>query len=86
MAGAETFLARLLRRTPSTEIVNHCISSRSAAVGEMLAANMPFDPTEHEAVVHEPGGGGDPVVAEVLRTGYRWKGKVLRPAMVKVKD
>ena len=24
------------------------------------------------------------VVAEVLRTGYRWKGRVLRPAMVKV--
>jgi len=24
-------------------------------------------------------------VAEVMRTGYRWKGRVLRPAMVKVK-
>jgi molecular chaperone GrpE (heat shock protein) len=24
-------------------------------------------------------------VSEVLRTGYRWKGKVLRPAMVKVR-
>jgi len=37
-------------------------------------------------VVHEPGDGGTPRVAEVLRTGYRWQGKVLRPAMVKVKD
>jgi molecular chaperone GrpE len=36
--------------------------------------------------VHEPGDGGEPVVAEVLRTGYRWKGKVLRAAMVKVRD
>jgi len=45
-----------------------------------------FDPGEHEAVVHEPGDGGTPTVAEVLRTGYRWQGKVLRPAMVKVKD
>ena len=44
----------------------------------------PFDPSEHEAVMHEPGD-GEPEVLEVLRAGYRWKGKVLRPAMVKVK-
>ena len=25
------------------------------------------------------------MVSEVLRTGYHWKGKVLRPAMVKVR-
>jgi molecular chaperone GrpE len=46
----------------------------------------PFDPTEAEAVVHEPGEGGEQVVAEVLRPGYRWRGQVLRPAMVKVTD
>lgn len=48
----------------------------------------PFDPNFHEAVMHEPADGGDeggPVVAEVLRTGYTWKGRVLRPAMVKVR-
>ena len=45
-----------------------------------------FDPAEAEAVVHEPGEGGDHVVAEVLRPGYRWQGQVLRPAMVKVTD
>jgi molecular chaperone GrpE len=45
-----------------------------------------FDPTEAEAVMHEPGEGGDQVVAEVLRPGYRWRGQVLRPAMVKVTD
>ena len=45
-----------------------------------------FDPNEHEAVAHEAGGDGDePVVSDVLRTGYRWKGKVLRPAMVAVR-
>ncbi|MBL8775251.1 MAG: nucleotide exchange factor GrpE [Acidimicrobiales bacterium] len=45
-----------------------------------------FDPNFHEAVMHEAGDGDDgPVVAEVLRTGYTWKGRVLRPAMVKVK-
>jgi molecular chaperone GrpE len=45
-----------------------------------------FDPEEAEAVVHEPGEGGQQVVAEVLRPGYRWRGRVLRPAMVKVTD
>jgi molecular chaperone GrpE len=44
-----------------------------------------FDPTEHDAVMHEPGDDGAPEVIEVLRAGYRWKGRVLRPAMVKVK-
>ncbi len=44
----------------------------------------PFDPTLHDAVAHEPGD-GDQEVAEVLRAGYRWKGRVLRPAMVKVR-
>ncbi len=48
----------------------------------------PFDPGFHEAVMSEdPGDDGEaaPVVAEVLRTGYAWNGRVLRPAMVKVR-
>jgi len=50
-------------------------------------ADKPFDPSLAEAVVHEAGDGGvdGPVVVEVLRTGYRWKGRVVRAAMVKVK-
>ena len=48
-------------------------------------AGTPFDPAVAEAVMHEAGDGGDPVVAEVLRSGYLWKGKVLRAAMVRVK-
>lgn len=44
----------------------------------------PFDPAVAEAVLHEAGEGGEPMVAEVLRTGYLWKGKVLRAAMVRV--
>ena len=47
---------------------------------------QPFDPEFAEAVAHEPGDGGEPVVSDVLRSGYTWKGKVLRPAMVKTKD
>jgi molecular chaperone GrpE len=45
----------------------------------------PFDPALAEAVIHEPGDESEPVVSETLRTGYRWKGRVLRAAMVKVK-
>ena len=48
--------------------------------------NVAFDPQVHDAVAHVEGDdGGEQVVDEVLRAGYRWKGGVLRPAMVKVK-
>ncbi|MGI8758544.1 MAG: nucleotide exchange factor GrpE [Acidimicrobiales bacterium] len=48
-------------------------------------AEEPFDPNEHDAVAHEPGDGGEPVVAETLRAGYRWNGRLLRAAMVRVR-
>jgi molecular chaperone GrpE len=49
------------------------------------AADVPFDPQVHDAVAHdETDNVQGPVVEEVLRAGYRWKGVVLRPAMVKV--
>lgn len=46
-----------------------------------------FDPNRHEAVLHEPAAEGDDgtVVSEVMRAGYGWKGRVVRPAMVKVR-
>ncbi|MGI9032175.1 MAG: nucleotide exchange factor GrpE [Acidimicrobiales bacterium] len=44
----------------------------------------PFDPNVADAVAHEDADDG-PVVSEVLRAGYRFKGRVLRPAMVKVR-
>jgi molecular chaperone GrpE len=47
---------------------------------------QPFDPEVAEAVAHEAGQGGDVTVAEVLRSGYRWKGKTLRAAMVRTRD
>ncbi len=46
----------------------------------------PFDPEFAEAVAHETGDGGEPIVIDVLRSGYSWKGKTLRPAMVRTKD
>ncbi len=53
-------------------------------------AGEPFDPNAHEAVMHEPAAddddtGAGPVVAEVMRPGYRWKERTLRAAMVKVR-
>jgi molecular chaperone GrpE len=49
------------------------------------APDVPFDPQVHDAVAHdETDNVQGPVVEEVLRAGYRWKGVVLRPAMVKV--
>ena len=47
------------------------------------ALGKPFDPNEHEAVAQEDGP-GEPVVCDVLRAGYRLKGRVLRPATVRV--
>ncbi len=48
---------------------------------------VPFDPNVHEAVLSESGGEDDeaPQVAEVMRAGYLWNGRVVRPAMVKVR-
>ena len=54
----------------------------------MEPEGQPFDPNHHDAVLHEPGDGSEgpeAVVVEVLRTGYLLKGRVLRPAMVKVR-
>jgi molecular chaperone GrpE len=52
-------------------------------------SEVPFDPQIHDAVAHAPNEGDDedqgPVVEDVLRAGYRWRGVVLRPAMVKVR-
>jgi molecular chaperone GrpE len=49
------------------------------------ALGAPFDPEQHEAVLHEETGEHDaPVVVEVFRTGYRTNERVIRPAMVKV--
>jgi molecular chaperone GrpE len=50
-------------------------------------AGSPFDPTLHDAVAHAEGDGTEegPLVDEVLRTGYLFRGVVVRPAMVRVK-
>ena len=56
---------------------------RSEGLERIEAEGKPFDPERHEALF-QTGRDGDPHVAEVLRPGYTLKGKVLRPAGVKV--
>jgi molecular chaperone GrpE len=55
----------------------------------IVPEGQPFDPERHDAVAHEPAEGEGapevPEVSEVLRAGYEWKGRVLRPAMVRVR-
>lgn len=52
----------------------------------MNLQGQPFDPAMAEAVMHEAGDGdGTSVVVEVMRTGYVWKNRVLRAALVKVR-
>ena len=50
-------------------------------------AGVVFDPSVHDAVAHSEGDGSESgtVVEEVMRSGYRWKGQSLRPAMVRVR-
>ncbi len=50
----------------------------------VTSSGQPFDPERHEAVSHEAGD-GEAVVIEVMRAGYVWNSRVLRPAMVRVK-
>ena len=52
------------------------------------AVGVPFDPTVHDAVAHEEAdeaADAGQQISEVMRAGYRLKGRVVRPAMVKVK-
>lgn len=43
-------------------------------LSSVVEVDVDFDPNIHEAVLHEEGD-GDPVVAEVMRTGYLWNSR-----------
>jgi molecular chaperone GrpE len=53
------------------------------------ATEVAFDPTIHDAVAHVPANEGEDsdshLIDDVLRPGYSLKGRVLRPAMVRVR-
>jgi molecular chaperone GrpE len=57
---------------------------RSEGLERIEAEGRSFDPERHEALMQSGGPEGEPVVADVLRQGYTMKGRVIRPAGVKV--
>jgi molecular chaperone GrpE len=57
---------------------------RGEGLERIEADGEPFDPERHEALMGSSAGQGDPVVADVLRQGYTLKGRVVRPAGVRV--
>jgi molecular chaperone GrpE len=58
---------------------------RAEGLERIDAVGKPFDPTLHEALLQTGNGEGEPVVDEVWREGYTFKGTVLRPAGVRVR-
>ena len=57
---------------------------RAEGLERIDAEGKPFDPEQHEALMQAHEGEGEPYVADVLRQGYTLKGRVIRPAGVKV--
>jgi molecular chaperone GrpE len=57
---------------------------RAEGLERMKAEGARFDPALHEALLQSGDGDGEPVVADVLRPGYTLKGRVIRPAGVRV--
>ncbi len=59
------------------------------AVGHLPADGGPAGDDEADPATPtsngDRGGDGEPVVAQVMRAGYRWRGVVVRPAMVMVR-
>ena len=54
---------------------------------EIKAVGEPFDPNFHQAVMQEKDDSAEPgIVLQELQKGYILKGRVLRPAMVKVNE
>lgn len=60
---------------------------KNNGIVEIDGNNKPFDPVYHEAILTEKREGVESgMVLEVMRKGYILKGKVIRPAMVKVSE
>ena len=71
------------RRPPKERKLRSALES--LGVERIAAEGKPFDPWEHEAVLHEARQDVEPgTVAQVARQGYRLGSRVLRPAQVVV--
>lgn len=57
---------------------------RGEGLERIEAEGKPFDPELHEALMQAEEGDGEPYVSDVLRAGYTLKGRVIRPAGVRV--
>ena len=68
--GAHKNLAKML--------IDLKLERQSVAVGDV------FDYNQYEAILNDGGDGDREVVAEILRPGYLYDGRIIRPAMVKV--
>ncbi len=74
--------------SPLAKMHDQLLTALEAQGLERLAPlGQPFDPNDAEAVMTEPAQDGEyvAVVSQVLRAGYRWRGRVMRAAMVKVR-
>ncbi len=78
----ETQLAKGLRMVHSELLA----ALEAAGLEPIPGVGSVFDPKVHDALLSEESAEPleDPMVTEVLRTGYRFKGRTLRPASVKV--
>jgi molecular chaperone GrpE len=57
---------------------------RSEGLERIDADGQPFDPNLHEALMQTGEPEGEPFVGDVLRPGYTMRGRVIRPAGVKI--
>jgi molecular chaperone GrpE len=57
---------------------------RAEGLERIDAEGQPFDPSMHEALLQTGEGEGEPHVVEVFRPGYTLRGRVIRPAGVRV--
>ena len=66
-------------------IRNTLIETLQAEGLEVVAhPGVEFDPERHEAIIHEAKDELDSTtVDEIMRSGYLWKGRTIRPAMVR---
>lgn len=82
-AEAEPDIERFLK---GVELVYAKLADALKAEGleRIDAEGAPFDPELHEALMQTGDGDGEPRVAEVFRNGYTLRGRVLRPAGVRV--
>ena len=78
---------RALRMTPEAEGLQAVLEQMEAilarqGVARAGAPGEPFDPERHEAIGVRDGGGEQPTIADVARSGYTISDRVLRPAQV----